>query len=373
MLSHCWAIPILVCEAAKYICEFIFAFFKPESQQAYCAQNITAIFSCKNESKFINKAIYSALTSPKFCKHIIVVDDFSTDCTYDIAVNSFTFKDSVKVIKRNTGKPGKFYAQQEGLKHVTTDYVMLIDGDCAVPFDFFIPYAIKNNSAVSFKVKPILSSKYNLVERYQMYEYEKAYIAKTAHSIKGVNCCISGAAGAFHTNTLKFILTQHNGIFYGDDLQTTLLLQKHGHKIEHCNINIETDVPRTLFQFVKQRAFSWNIGSHLNAKLWRKIVCAKNTSLWHRLIFAWEYITVTTDHIKFCFTLYCLFFDQWLLLFLYCWYIGLELFLYTLQYKRLKQGFYFFLLLPLIPVFGWIKLATSSFAWILHWKYRIKK
>lgn len=372
-MLNCGVILILVIESVKYITEFVLAFFKKESTIPYCAQDVTAIFSCKNESKFITNAICTAIASPKFCKHIIVIDDFSTDSTYNVACNAFTFKDNVKIIKRTSGKPGKFYAQQEGLKYVTTNYIMFIDGDCSIPFDFFIPHSIKNNSAISLKVKPILTSKLNFIERFQIYEYEKAYIAKTAHSIKGVNCCISGAAGIFHTDTLKSILKKHNGIFYGDDLHTTLLLQSHGYKIDHANINIETDVPNTLFKFIRQRALSWNIGGHLNAKLTRQIVYNRKTFVWHKIIFAWEYMSITTDTVKLAFTLYCLFFAPFILLFLYFWYVSLELILYLIQYKRLNQGIYFWILLPFIPLFGWLKLATSGIAWILHWKYKIKK
>lgn len=373
MLSQSGLTLILIIEAIKYIAEFVLAFFKREATDAYCAQDVTVIFSCKNESEFITKTITSALLANRFCRHIIVVDDFSTDSTYECAMKAFTFRDNVKVIRRSSGTPGKFHAQQEGLKHVTTNYVMFVDGDCIIPADFFIPYSITNASAVSFRVKPVLTSPLNFVERYQVYEYEKAYIAKTAHSIKGVNCCISGAAGLFHTETLKTIMKEHNGIFHGDDLQTTLLFQKHGHRVDHCNVSISTDVPKTLWRFLRQRALSWNVGGHLNAKNWRKIVYSKNTSIWHRLVFAWEYLALATDFAKLAFIGYCLIFEPWLLFMLYIWYVCLELTLYLIQFKRLNQGMHFWLLLPLVPLFGLLKVLTSCFAWFLHWKYRMKK
>lgn len=103
--------------------------------------NITAIILAKNEEKIISDAINSV----SFCDEIIVVDDYSTDKTLDIARAKKT-----KVIKRpsegNFGNQRNFAMEKAG-----GDWVLFVDADEVVTKNLALEIrnVLKNNSEIS--------------------------------------------------------------------------------------------------------------------------------------------------------------------------------------------------------------------------------
>ena len=90
---------------------------------------LTVIIPARNEADFIGITI-SALIRQGSNLNIIVVDDDSSDSTVEIATQ-FS-ESSLKLIQSKPlpkGWTGKLWAQQQGLSHVKTPYVLLLDAD----------------------------------------------------------------------------------------------------------------------------------------------------------------------------------------------------------------------------------------------------
>jgi glycosyltransferase involved in cell wall biosynthesis len=85
---------------------------------------VSVVISCYNHEHYINEAIESVLaqTYPSF--EIIVVDDGSTDKSWDVA-RSFSEVQCVR--QRNAGTPAA--TRNRGLQESRGDYVVFLDGD----------------------------------------------------------------------------------------------------------------------------------------------------------------------------------------------------------------------------------------------------
>ena len=86
-------------------------------------KTITAVVFVYNEEKYINDCLRSLLNQTIQVDKIIVVDDFSTDNTYNI-LKSYKQVDLVRSLKK-----GMAYACETGLKLVDTDLFFICDGD----------------------------------------------------------------------------------------------------------------------------------------------------------------------------------------------------------------------------------------------------
>ncbi|MBR2202167.1 MAG: glycosyltransferase, partial [Bacteroidales bacterium] len=84
------------------------------------------IVSAKNESANISKFLDSIKTQTLTGAHLILIDDNSTDATYDLAAAR---QDVDITLLKNTGK-GKKQALDYGISHSKADYILSTDADC---------------------------------------------------------------------------------------------------------------------------------------------------------------------------------------------------------------------------------------------------
>lgn len=92
---------------------------------------ISILIPAHNESAAIRKTIQSILDNPYPNKEIIVIDDHSTDDTFQIA-SSFSGSGLIKLVKRTEGKGSKSGAVNYGAIFATGDYLIVIDGDTVI-------------------------------------------------------------------------------------------------------------------------------------------------------------------------------------------------------------------------------------------------
>ena len=96
---------------------------------------ISVIVTIQNGEKFISECIKSICNQPYKNLEIIIVDDGSTDKTYEV-IKSFSKSDSrINVIHKNNG--GVSSARNIGLKYATGKYVSFIDGDDTLEEDMY--------------------------------------------------------------------------------------------------------------------------------------------------------------------------------------------------------------------------------------------
>ncbi|WP_166421188.1 glycosyltransferase family 2 protein [Pseudoalteromonas sp. Z1A8] len=126
---------------------------------------ISVLMPVYNESKFVKAAVNSLLSqSGNLFIEIIIVDDFSTDDTFDL-ISKFSLNyDCVKVF-RNTSK-GKNNAFNLAYEKSTGDYFILFAGDDLLP-----------QNSVSLRLEPIINHKGPAVSlcKLKMFSEEKKY------------------------------------------------------------------------------------------------------------------------------------------------------------------------------------------------------
>lgn len=89
---------------------------------------IAVVIPNRNDSKYLRKCLDSVLNQRIPHDEIIVVDDQSTDNSLEVIQEKLTAVPAVKIIE-NSICMGSMGAANEGLKHVTSDYVMFLSAN----------------------------------------------------------------------------------------------------------------------------------------------------------------------------------------------------------------------------------------------------
>ena len=103
---------------------------------------LSIIIPAHNTEKYIGACIYSCVSHPD--TEVIIIDDNSTDKTYDIArnyqkhYNSDSMPYAIKILKQSELDKGVSKARNGGLDYAMGDYVWFVDSD-----DLINPDAIK--------------------------------------------------------------------------------------------------------------------------------------------------------------------------------------------------------------------------------------
>ncbi|MBS7649671.1 glycosyltransferase family 2 protein, partial [Candidatus Bathyarchaeota archaeon] len=109
----------------------IYRRFKPKRLTAYFSPKITLIIPAHNEEKVIVRAIEAALEADYENKEIIVVDDGSTDRTFELAY-PYAKRGLIKLFRRDVASGSKAGALNFGLKFATGDVVITVDADTLI-------------------------------------------------------------------------------------------------------------------------------------------------------------------------------------------------------------------------------------------------
>lgn len=94
--------------------------------------NVSVVMAVKNESKYIQEAIESILNQ-RIALELIVVDDNSTDRTYEIAERAKSSNNKLKLFKSNGH--GKVAAFNLGVSKACGSFICLFAGDDIMPKD----------------------------------------------------------------------------------------------------------------------------------------------------------------------------------------------------------------------------------------------
>ena len=89
---------------------------------------ISLLIAAHNESASITKTIKSALESTYWNKEIIIIDDHSTDDTYQQAL-PYSERGLIKLVKRSGGKGSRAATMNYGSNFATGDILMMTDAD----------------------------------------------------------------------------------------------------------------------------------------------------------------------------------------------------------------------------------------------------
>jgi biofilm PGA synthesis N-glycosyltransferase PgaC len=221
---------------------------------------VTVIVPAYNEEKAIGKTVDALLELSYVNKEIIIVDDGSTDGTFEVA-KRYARSDFTRVVTKPNG--GKWDALNTGIKVAKGEFIVCIDADTLLDPDA-IQHLIKHFSdpeigAVAGNVK--VGNRRGLLTKLQALEY---VVGINLHRRSEANLqnvtVVPGPIGAFRASVLKDI-----GLFEGDtfaeDADITLKILKAGYKtVFEARAIGYTEAPTSMTGLAKQR-YRWYRGS----------------------------------------------------------------------------------------------------------------
>ncbi len=222
---------------------------------------VSVIIAAYNEQKVISKTIESILKSNYKNLEIIVVDDGSSDGTYDEVKTKFNNEERIKLLFQ-TNK-GKAAALNNAIQNSSGAILVSLDADTQMAEDA-IPLLIRHFSdpkigAVAGNVK--VGNRINILTRWQTIEYVTSQnMDRQAYSLLNAITVVPGAIGAWRS-----IAVNTAGGYISDtlaeDMDLTWRLRKAGWKVDTENLALGfTEAPDTFKSFFKQR-FRWSFGT----------------------------------------------------------------------------------------------------------------
>jgi cellulose synthase/poly-beta-1,6-N-acetylglucosamine synthase-like glycosyltransferase/peptidoglycan/xylan/chitin deacetylase (PgdA/CDA1 family) len=216
-----------------------------------------------NEVKVINRTVRSVLNSIYENLHVVVIDDGSTDGTYEAAREHFADEIAngrVTVLRQENG--GKARALNYGLQFVTEEIFVGIDADTVIANDaisYLVPHfqdaklgAMAGNAKVGNRV--------NLWTRWQALEYitSQNFDRRALNTFSAV-CVVPGAIGAWRTEAVR-AAGGYKTDTVAEDADLTMALLQTGYKVEYEDRALAyTEAPTTANGLMRQR-FRWSFG-----------------------------------------------------------------------------------------------------------------
>jgi cellulose synthase/poly-beta-1,6-N-acetylglucosamine synthase-like glycosyltransferase/spore germination protein YaaH/peptidoglycan/xylan/chitin deacetylase (PgdA/CDA1 family) len=226
------------------------------------APSVAVIVPAYNEDKVIAQTIASLLASdhPQHFE-IIVVDDGSSDATYQIARESFANDPRVKVFtKPNGGKPA---ALNFGLAQTQAEIIVALDADTVFTRDTLTKlvrhFSNSRIGAVAGNAK--VGNRINLLTRWQALEYVTSQnLDRRAFDVLNCITVVPGAVGAWR----RELILQAGGFTHltlAEDADLTMEIRRLGHAIVYEDEAVAlTEAPDTVRGFIRQR-YRWMYGT----------------------------------------------------------------------------------------------------------------
>ena len=192
---------------------------------------VSLIIPAHNEETIIERAIESALETNYPNKEINVVNDGSTDRTYQLAL-PYSRKGRIKLCHRDVANGSKAGALNYGLFFASGDIIVTVDADTLIERnslrELIKPLSDPAFSATSGNVR-ILGGEggaMNLIVKIQAYEYLISMeLGRRFQALSGTLLIISGAFGSFHKRFVKSI-GQYDGDTITEDFDLTFKMRK---------------------------------------------------------------------------------------------------------------------------------------------------
>jgi cellulose synthase/poly-beta-1,6-N-acetylglucosamine synthase-like glycosyltransferase len=221
---------------------------------------VTLVVPAHNEEKVIERCLEAILEIDYPKKEVIVVDDGSTDKTYQLASKYRT--KGVKVIRRNKAG-GKSGALNTGILIANGEIIITCDADSMIARGalkkVILRFQDPTVSAVAGNVKVL--NRTNLLTKCQALEYiVNENIYRRVFDIFGVVPVVPGPLASFRKRTLKEIgFYDHDTLT--EDFDITVKLLKTQRVVQALSdANVYTEAPVSWKDFIKQRT-RWNRGT----------------------------------------------------------------------------------------------------------------
>jgi len=224
---------------------------------------VAVLIPAYNEEKVICRTIRSVLDSTYPNLHVVVIDDGSSDRTYEVAREEFAeaiARGRVTVLRQENG--GKARALNYGLQFVNEEIFIGIDADTLIANDaisYLVPHfqdlrlgALAGNAKVGNRV--------NLWTRWQALEYitSQNFDRRALNTFSAV-CVVPGAIGAWRTGAVR-AAGGYKTDTVAEDADLTMALLQNGYKVEYEDRALAyTEAPTSADGLMRQR-FRWSFG-----------------------------------------------------------------------------------------------------------------
>jgi len=222
---------------------------------------VSVIVPAHNEEKAIERTIQSLIKQEYPRKEIIVVDDGSTDRTYEIA-QKFAKKGLIKLVHREKASGKKARAVNFGIIYSRGDIIVTVDADTLLEpsslSELIKPFRDQRIGAVSGNIRVL--NRVNLLTRLQAYEYLMAMeMGRRFQAVTGMLMIIPGALGAVR-KSLARSLGLYDPDTITEDFDITVKIHKSKMKVKFAYKAIGwTVVPEGWREWIKQRT-RWTAG-----------------------------------------------------------------------------------------------------------------
>ncbi|MEK7598821.1 MAG: glycosyltransferase [Patescibacteria group bacterium] len=222
---------------------------------------VSVIVPAYNEEKVIAATVNSLLASDYPDFEIIVVDDGSTDRTYEVMTKNFSISSRVKIFTKPNG--GKATALNHGIALAEAEIIITLDADT-----LFTPETVSKLARhfINPKVGAVagnakVGNRINLLTRWQALEYITSQnLDRRAFDLMNAITVVPGAVGAWKREAINEAGGFSN-LTLAEDTDLTFAIIKNGYKVRYEDEALAfTEAPDTVRNFIKQR-FRWMYGS----------------------------------------------------------------------------------------------------------------
>ncbi len=237
---------------------------------------VTITVPCWNEESTIEKTVLSllALNYPKDKVEIFLVDDGSTDNTWQV-LQQFTSHPNIKVFHKENG--GKHTALNLGLLNSTSEYFGCLDADSIADPESLVrimSYFEKDSSTMAVAPSIIVHNPKTIIQKAQKAEYDMAVYVKKMLAFLGAIHVTPGPLTVFKKQVFDN-LGPYRKAHNTEDMEIAYRMQTNGYKIEQCNdAYVYTNTPPTVKKLYKQR-IRWIYGFINNTIDYRKFLFNK--------------------------------------------------------------------------------------------------
>ena len=234
----------------------------PASGGGY-APEVAVLVPAFNEEMVIERTVRSVLHSTYPSLRVIVVDDGSTDRTFEVVRQAFAAEmASGKLLLLTKPNSGKASAANFGLQQVTQELFVAIDADTVIhpqAIALMVPhFADPRIGAIAGNAK--VGNRVNVWTRWQALEYITSQnFERRALNTLGAVSVVPGAIGAWRTAAVREVgLYPHDTV--AEDADLTMSLLQRGYKIHYEDRALAfTEAPMTARGLMRQR-FRWSFG-----------------------------------------------------------------------------------------------------------------
>jgi cellulose synthase/poly-beta-1,6-N-acetylglucosamine synthase-like glycosyltransferase len=237
--------------------------YKPKLKKNY--PNVCIIIPCFNEEKTIAKTVQSLLDLdyPKDKLEIIIVDDGSTDKTYQQASLLLKYR-QVKLFHKENG--GKYTALNYGLERTQAEFVGCLDADSFVESDSLklamAQFTDPKVMAVTISVK--IYQPQNILQQIQRIEFILGIFLRRVFAFLNSITVVPGPFSIFRRQVFEELGPYRHG-YNTEDSEITFRMQSKHYRIANApDAYVYTVGPRTFKKLLKQRK-RWYQGFIKNA------------------------------------------------------------------------------------------------------------